>query len=459
MVIFVILTCMFLSWKMGVIALFPNIVAVLIFFGSLGWMSIPIGLTISVIAAIALGIGVDDTIHFLNHYNDTLKKIRDKRESSIETLKHIVRPMILTTISLSAGFILFVLSDMSSQILFGAMTAFTLIICLATDMTFLPSVVMETGLITVWDYMGLKLDKKLVTNIDLFKGMSVREAKIATLMSFTKDLKEDEILFNQGDWGKEMYVILEGSIKIYLDQGPKKIELVLLKEGTSFGEMGLFRGAKRSAGALSADDSKLLVINHESLLRLKKRNPLIAFKLFSNLSALLDESLYKNNLKMFENVIKAKKKEKIFEIGFFRQFKDVFERIHPKFKNKLINICKNIKIDKGLSFEKSLEKKIGWLILINGSINIEIKNGGESCVFAKRKSGDLVCSLSLLNYDNDYNVNLTALEDSNLIILTNDEINLVLKKSTRYVSELTENLVCILSDQVEESNHNLKQVT
>ena len=238
MVIFVILTCMFLSWKMGVIALFPNIVAVLIFFGSLGWMSIPIGLTISVIAAIALGIGVDDTIHFLNHYNDTLKKIRDKRESSIETLKHIARPMILTTISLSAGFILFVLSDMSSQILFGAMTAFTLIICLATDMTFLPSVVMETGLITVWDYMGLKLDKKLVTNIDLFKGMSVREAKIATLMSFTKDLKEDEILFNQGDWGKEMYVILEGSIKIYLDQGPKKIELVLLKEGTSFGEMG-----------------------------------------------------------------------------------------------------------------------------------------------------------------------------------------------------------------------------
>ncbi|MEC8479572.1 MAG: MMPL family transporter, partial [SAR324 cluster bacterium] len=108
-VIFVILSSLFLSWKMGVIALFPNIVAVLIFFGTMGWLSIPIGVTISVIAAIALGIGVDDTIHFLSHYNETAKHLRDKREASMATLPHVVRPMILTTIALSAGFILFVL--------------------------------------------------------------------------------------------------------------------------------------------------------------------------------------------------------------------------------------------------------------------------------------------------------------------------------------------------------------
>ena len=85
-VIFVILSSLFLSWKMGVIALFPNIVAVLIFFGTMGWLSIPIGVTISVIAAIALGIGVDDTIHFLSNYNETAKHLRDKREASMATL-------------------------------------------------------------------------------------------------------------------------------------------------------------------------------------------------------------------------------------------------------------------------------------------------------------------------------------------------------------------------------------
>ena len=116
-VIFVILSSLFLSWKMGVIALFPNIVAVLIFFGTMGWLSIPIGVTISVIAAIALGIGVDDTIHFLSHYNETAKHLRDKREASMATLPHVVRPMILTTIALSAGFVLFVLSDMELSLI------------------------------------------------------------------------------------------------------------------------------------------------------------------------------------------------------------------------------------------------------------------------------------------------------------------------------------------------------
>ena len=43
---------------MGVIALFPNIAAVLLFFGTLGWFEIPLGVTISIIASIALGIGV-----------------------------------------------------------------------------------------------------------------------------------------------------------------------------------------------------------------------------------------------------------------------------------------------------------------------------------------------------------------------------------------------------------------
>ncbi len=304
-VIFVILTCLFLSWKMGVIALFPNIVAVLIFFGTLGWMSIPIGLTISVIAAIALGIGVDDTIHFLSHYNDTAKRLRDKREASLETLPHVARPMVLTTIALSAGIILFVLSDMETTILFGALTAYTLLVCLATDMTFLPSVVMETGMITVWDYVGLKLDRKLVENIDLFKGMKVREAKIATLMSFTVELEEDEVLFRQGDWGKEMYVVLNGGIRIYLEQGSQQTELAVLGEGTTFGEMGLFLGSKSSEGAAASESSKLLVINHDSLVRLKKRNPLIAVKLFNNLAKRLELTLRQTNQKMLQGLVES----------------------------------------------------------------------------------------------------------------------------------------------------------
>ena len=84
--VFVMLSMLFLSWKMGVIALFPNLITILVFFGSLGWLDIPIGVTISVIAAIALGIGVDDTIHFLSHYNEYANKLRNKRKASMKTV-------------------------------------------------------------------------------------------------------------------------------------------------------------------------------------------------------------------------------------------------------------------------------------------------------------------------------------------------------------------------------------
>jgi len=290
-IVFVILSMLFLSWKMGVIALFPNVITILIFFGSLGWLNIPIGVTISVIAAIALGIGVDDTIHFLSHYNENANKLRNKRKASLKTLPIVARPMLFSTIALSSGFILFAQSEMESQVLFGTFTALTLLVCLAIDMTYLPSVVMETGLITVWDYVGLKFDEQFIEGIDLFQNMTVREAKIASLMAYTKDLEQGTLLFAQDDIGDEMYVVLSGSISIFLDKNGKRTDLVCLEKGNTFGEMGLFRKAERSASAEAAEKTRLLVVNRDCLEPLKKRNPKIAAKLFLNLANRLQSSL------------------------------------------------------------------------------------------------------------------------------------------------------------------------
>ena len=218
-------------------------------------------MTISVIAAIALGIGVDDTIHFLSHYNENANKLRNKRKASLKTLPIVARPMLFSTIALSSGFILFAQSEMESQVLFGTFTALTLLVCLAIDMTYLPSVVMETGLITVWDYVGLKFDEQFIEGIDLFQNMTVREAKIASLMAYTEDLEKGTLLFAQGDIGDEMYVVLSGSISIFLDKNGKRTDLVRLEKGNTFGEMGLFRKAERSASAEAAEKTEKGVKN------------------------------------------------------------------------------------------------------------------------------------------------------------------------------------------------------
>ena len=248
-------------------------------------------MTISVIAAIALGIGVDDTIQFLSHPNEYANKLRNKRKASMKTVPVVGRAMIFSTIALSAGFILFSQSEMESVILFGTFTAVTLLVCLAIDMTFLPSVVMETGLITVWDYVGLKFDEKFIKYIDMFQNMNVREAKMTSLMAYTVDMDPGKQLFSQGDIGDEMYVVLDGSISIFLEKEGKRTDLVRLEKGNTFGEMGLFRNAERSASAEAYEKTRLLVINRDCLEPPKKRNPKIAAKLFLNLANSLQSSL------------------------------------------------------------------------------------------------------------------------------------------------------------------------
>ena len=56
----------------------------------------------------------------------------------------------------------------------------------------------------------MKFDEEFIEGIDLFQNMTVREAKIASLMAYTVDLEPgDFALFTQGDIGDEMYVVLE----------------------------------------------------------------------------------------------------------------------------------------------------------------------------------------------------------------------------------------------------------
>ena len=150
------------------------------------------------------------------------------------TLPHVVRPMILTTIALSAGFILLFsrhgIPDLWNPDRIHPDRLF------ATDMTFLPSVVMETGMITVWDYVGLKLTRNLSKNRP-FQNMRCG-SKDRNPDVFYRGFERRRSA-RQGDMGREMFVVLDGQIRIYLEQGYETTELALLEKGTTFGEMGL----------------------------------------------------------------------------------------------------------------------------------------------------------------------------------------------------------------------------
>ena len=305
--VFIILSALFMSFKMGALAVVPNIIPVTIFFGTLGFTSTPIGFTISLVAAIVLGIGVDDTIHYLTHYHANLKKLRNEKQAALLTIKQTGRPMTYTTISLGLGFVVFLFSDMYQQRLFGVMTAYIFVVCLITDMNFLPSVMSKVKFITAWDYLSMKIDMAFVHSLALFDGMTEREVKLATLSAYTIDLEADEFLFHEKDFANEAYVVLKGNVELYFDEkyhGERR-SFGHRGLGEVIGIRGLFRRAERKGTAVATESSQLLVLNEDILFNLQKKYPLTAMKLFMNFAKTLAMPIASANQQVASKRIQA----------------------------------------------------------------------------------------------------------------------------------------------------------
>ena len=315
--IFVVLSILFVSVKIGFLALLPNLLAILVFFGFLGWFSIPIGVTISVIAAVSLGIGVDDAIHFVTHYNRNIKRFKSEKEAMQQTLRQVGKPMIYTTAAITLGFIVFAFSRMDSQVLFGIMTAFTLSVCLATDLHLLPSILVRVPIVTLWDYLQLHYPKEVVDNIGLFEGLSVRESKIVILMMQTRDIKTGEIIYRENDPVRDLFILLSGSVEIYIEKKYHGHEEIIseLQQGRSFGALALFPLGRRMTSAKAKTSTRLLILNQAYLHRLKNRYPVIASKIFVNLAKNLEESIknryYRKLVSMIENLAQKEVEQKL----------------------------------------------------------------------------------------------------------------------------------------------------
>ncbi len=128
----------FRSLKVAFIAIIPNIIPVVLVLGLLGGFGIPLDIMTITIAAITVGIAVDDTIHYVYRYHEEWLKDGDYRAAVARAHNTIGRAMYYTTITITIGFIAMVLSDFMPTIWFGVFTAFAMISALLTNITVLP---------------------------------------------------------------------------------------------------------------------------------------------------------------------------------------------------------------------------------------------------------------------------------------------------------------------------------
>jgi hypothetical protein len=143
-IIAIIVTLLFKRVSAGILSLIPMSTAVMFNFGIMGFFGINLDTVTSIIASITIGIGVDDTIHFLNTYRNIHQKGHDIDDSIRKTLQAAGKAIIYTSLALILGFAVLTISSFKPVIFFGALMGMTMIATTIGALLILPSVIKLT---------------------------------------------------------------------------------------------------------------------------------------------------------------------------------------------------------------------------------------------------------------------------------------------------------------------------
>lgn len=271
---------------MGFIALIPNALPVLAYFGILGLSGVTLNATTGLVACMVLGIAVDDTIHFLARFNHEAKRLADERAGVVEALRRVARPITTTTVALCLGLLVLTLSTLRNQAEFGVLAAVTLAFAWVVDVTLTPALTSGMRIVSLWDTLTLDLGVDPHKSIPLFRGLSKRQARIAALMMRIHEVPAGERLCSRGEAGDEMYVVIEGKLAASVVHDDAVVPIRTMERGDVVGEVALFEG-RRTADVDVVDDARLLALTQQDLERLPRRYPRIAANVFRNLSDIL----------------------------------------------------------------------------------------------------------------------------------------------------------------------------
>ncbi len=290
-IMFAIMALMFLSLRIGVLAIIPNLLAILIFFGLLGWFDIPLNLGTSLIATIALGIAVDNTVHFMARLSRELRGASEQSVALQATLRSVGVPVVFTTVALFLGFLTFAGSSFVPIRSFGQLTAVTIVAALLSNLIVLPALLATSKIITLWDLVGVKLGADPTHTIPLLRGLRPAQARLVVLMGRLRRFAPGDAIVRKGETGREMYVMVEGTGDVWGGSGDTRTQLMTLARGDVFGEMALVRGEQRSADVIARDAVEVLEIDQTFLDRLQRRYPRTAARLLVNMTRILSDRL------------------------------------------------------------------------------------------------------------------------------------------------------------------------
>ncbi len=136
-VLLITFAIIFRSIRISLLAIVPNVCSTLAILGVMGWLGIPLDLMTITIAAIAMGIAVDDTIHYIHRYQEEREK-GSTSKAITQTHNSVGYAIVYTSFIVIVGFSLLSFSDFVPSIYFGLLTGVAMFMALFSNLTLLP---------------------------------------------------------------------------------------------------------------------------------------------------------------------------------------------------------------------------------------------------------------------------------------------------------------------------------
>lgn len=127
------------SLKVGFVSMFPNLLPIIITLGFMGWIGLPLEMFSMLVGSIAIGLAVDDTIHFMHNFRRYYSDSGDVKAAVQQTLHTTGRAMLVTSVVLSLGFFIYMFASMNNLFYFGLLTGMTIILALLADFILAPA--------------------------------------------------------------------------------------------------------------------------------------------------------------------------------------------------------------------------------------------------------------------------------------------------------------------------------
>jgi len=291
LIIFILMSALFTSLKGGLIAMIPSLIPVIMMFGVMGLLGIPLNPGTAMVAVIAIGIAIDSTIHLLSSYNKHSRGAESALHAAQQTVREESLPMIATSVALALGFGILLASDFAIIGQFGALSAATMLFALFANLIVTPLIMQRVRLVSLYDIISLKMDKESLRDCTLFRDMTNYQIRKAMLISEMKEFCKGTKVIEQGSLERSMYLLIKGEVEVVHHGQNEDIIVTKMKAGDVFGEIAFVNQIRRTADVRALSAVTVVKFDYERLKRDLRYFPGIVAKLNFNISYILGERL------------------------------------------------------------------------------------------------------------------------------------------------------------------------